>query len=419
MKKEKVRLGLVGFGRRGRLMTKNIFAEMKDVEIAVFCESYEPALLEAKEILQKKGHTETVYTTEYEDVLADPSVDAVVLMTPWFGRIEMAIRAMRAGKYTALEVGSAYTLKQCFDLVEAYEETGVPVMLMENCCYGRPEMMALNLREMGLWGELVHCEGAYGHFLLKDELLANNEVGRHYRLHEYIYRSCDQYSTHELGPILKLLHLNRGNRMLTLSSFASKSAGIREYIRDHIGEDSEYAKADYKQADIVSTNIKCAGGETIHICLDTTLPRGYYSRNFQVRGTKGAYFEDRHFLNVPGLDPALKHSNNEEEVFPLYDHPLWKEYVAKGEKEGHGGMDWLVGRAFVEAVKNGTDTPISAYDSALLLAIGPLTEMSIARGGAPVDVPDFTNGKWTRPAAPVEGKYCLDKVCTDESIEVY
>ncbi len=82
-------------------------------------------------------------------------------------------------------------------------------------------------------------------------------------------------------------------------------------------------------------------------------------------------------------------------------------------------MDWLVCRAFIESVKNGTQTPIDAYDSILWLAIAPLSEMSIAKGGMPVNVPDFTKGKWIKREPVVEGKYCLDKVCVDESVEIY
>ena len=93
---------------------------------------------------------------------------------------------------------------------------------------------------------------------------------------------------------------------------------------------------------------------------------------------------------------------NEKEFFEKYDHPLHKEYTEMQAMGGHGGIDWLVLRAFVESVKNGTNTPIDAYDTATWLAIGPLSEMSISNGSTAVAVPDFTNGKWfTRPEKDV------------------
>ena len=81
-------------------------------------------------------------------------------------------------------------------------------------------------------------------------------------------------------------------------------------------------------------------------------------------------------------------------------------------------MDWLVCRAFVEAVKNGTNTPIDAYDTVTWLAVGALSEKSINGGGIPVEFPDFTNGKWKDREPVTKGKYCLDDVCEDRSVKI-
>lgn len=112
-------------------------------------------------------------------------------------------------------------------------------------------------------------------------------------------------------------------------------------------------------------------------------------------------------------------TENEPEFFEKYDHPLHREYVSLGERGSHGGMDWLVCRAFVEAVKRGENTPIDAYDTAAWMAIGPLSEMSIAHNGAPVDVPDFTRGKWLHREPVTEGKYCLDAICEDPETRIF
>jgi hypothetical protein len=174
---------------------------------------------------------------------------------------------------------------------------------------------------------------------------------------------------------------------------------------------------EYKQGDIVTTVITCAGGETVVLTLDTTLPRAYYSRNIGVRGTKGMSYEDTRVVFLEGMEEKVR--DNEAEFYEKYDHPLHREYEAMGTRGGHGGMDWLVSRAFVESVKNGTDTPIDAYDTAAWLAIGVLSEQSIAQGGAPVAIPDFTHGLWETARPVVRGKYCLDEICTDESVTIF
>ena len=57
-------------------------------------------------------------------------------------------------------------------------------------------------------------------------------------------------------------------------------------------------------------------------------------------------------------------------------------------------MDYLVLRAFIDAVKRQTTTPISVYDTALWMAVSVLSEQSITLGSSPVFMPDLTGGKW-------------------------
>jgi len=417
--KEKIRVGYVGLGKRGRGMLKRCFAQMADVEVAYLCDLSRERMEQGQQYLLDNGREPAVLTANYQDILQDPTVDAVILMTGWDNRPELAKQSMLAGKYTAMEVGCSKTLEECFDLIETYEKTGVPLMMLENCCYGRREMMTLHMRELGLFGEIVHCDGAYGHYLADEDLFNNLEIKDppHYRLAHYISGNRENYPTHALGPISKVLNLNRGNRMLRLSSFATKAVGLKDHAADRFGADSEYAKIDYKQGDIVNTVITCANGETILLSLDTTIPRAYYSRNYTVRGTKGLYSEERKVGYLKGMAEPVE--NNEKEFFEKYDHPLHREYEELGTRGGHGGMDWLVCRAFVESVKNGTNTPIDAYDSVLWLAIGALSEQSIKGGNIPVEVPDFTNGKWQDREPIVEGKYCLDKVCVDKETKIF
>ena len=419
MMKETIKVGYVGLGARGKGMLKKCFAQMADVEITWLCDVYTPYIAEGQELLRNASRAEAKTTADYKDILADPEVDAIIFMTGWDGRPEMVKQAMLAGKYVGFEVGCSETLEECFDLIETYEKTKVPIMMLENCCYGRREMMTLNMRELGLFGEIVHCDGAYAHYLVNEDLFDKQEREGpvHYRLNHYINSNREQYPTHALGPISKVLNLNRGNRMLSLVSVASKACGLKDHGAERYGADSDYAKTDFKQGDIVNTIITCANGETILLTLDTTLPRPYYSRNYTVRGTKGLYTEERKAGFLKGMAEPVE--NNEKEFFEKYDHPLHREYEELGTRGGHGGMDWLVCRAFVESVKNGTNTPIDAYDSVLWLSIGSLSAKSIDGGNVPVAVPDFTNGKWQNREPIVEGKYCLDKVCEDKNTPIF
>ncbi len=420
--KEKIKLGYIGLGRRGTGMLISCFAPMPDVDIVAICDLKPEKMEKAVAILKENGKPAPQMYTDYKELLKREDIDAVAIMTGWQPHMPIAIDSLLAGKYTAMEVGGAYDINDCYRLIAAHEATGAPLMMLENCCYGRRELAALRMVKEGLFGDIVHCAGAYHHHLVAEDLLkvVDGKLDtEHYRLQEYVYRNGEQYPTHELGPISKVLSLGRGNRMVSLASFASSAKALAEYMDKNVEEHPLKGK-DIKQGDIVNTVITCAGGQTILLTLDTTLIRPYYSRDFEVRGTKGCCIEC-HKQHATYILEGMKEGvfDNEQEFFEQYDHPLHQEYVKAGERGGHGGIDWLVVRAFVEAVKNGTDTPINAYDTVAWLAVTPLSEESIAKGGVPVAFPDFTHGKWMTPGEPLMGKYSLDVICTDPDTPIF
>ena len=393
---EKIKIGYLGLGKRGKSMLKTMLDSFKNVEVTHVCDYYEDRVAEGIEIV-KEYTGKTPYGTTNPDEIMKSDVDAVMIMTAWEAHIALAISAMKHGKRVGVEVAGAYKVEDCFKLVEAYEETGVPLMLLENCCYGKKELNVLKMVREGLFGEIVHCSGGYHHHL-RNEISRGKEI-RHYRLRNYIGRNCENYPTHELGPIAKVLDINRGNRMVQLSSVASKARGLKEFIKNK--EELSYLKdTEFKQGDIITTIITCADGSTITLTLDTTLPR-QYSRGFTVRGTKAAYFEDNDsFFFENNAEHEADHENwkkhwgNAEEYRKQYNHPIWEKYEDAAAKSGHDGMDYMVIAAFLESVEKKAEPPIDVYDAAAWMAITPLSEESINKGGAPVAIPDFTTGRW-------------------------
>lgn len=393
---KKLRLAVVGLGGRGNgLLRLSVLplCEEYNVEIPVICDLYEDRINENADLIEKELGKRPEGTTDYKEILARDDVDAVMISTAWECHVDIAVAAMKAGKYVGLEVGGAYTVEDCWKLVDTFEETGTPCMLLENCCYGKRELMALNMVREGAFGEIVHCSGGYCHDLRQE--IADGKENRHYRLRNYIHRNCENYPTHEIGPIAKLLDINNGNRFVSLSSFASRAKGLHEYILDRKGADSPLANVEFEQGDVVTTILRCAHGQTVTITLDTTLPRTY-SRGFTVRGTKGAYFEDNDSIFIDHEHNKYEFEgkkiwDNAKEYEEKYQHKLWRDFVPKG---GHDGMDWMVISAFLEAASRGLRAPIDVYDAAVYMAITALSEQSIACGGAPVAIPDFTRGKW-------------------------
>ena len=391
---KKLNVGFVGLGKRGRKLMQNGVLPWEGAVITAVCDLFEDRTQEAVNIITEAGQAAPFVTACYHELLAQPGLDAVIISTGWEPHIEIACAAMRAGVYAGLEVGGTYSMDDCWRLVRTYEETGVPCMLLENCCYGRDELMVLNMARQGVFGELVHCQGGYRHDIRSE--VTKGVENRHYRMRNYVSRNCENYPTHELGPLAQLLDINRGNRMLTLNSVASKAVGLKAYAKDNYPPEHPANNIQFAQGDVVTTIIKCARGETIVLTLDTTLPR-HYSRGYHVQGTKGLYMEDNQSVFLDGDDHDWRpHWGNADKYREKYEHPIWQKYLSEGVKEGHGGIDWLVVSAFLDAAKAKAPTPIDVYDTASWMSISCLSEESILAGGAPVAIPDFTNGKWLR-----------------------
>jgi len=399
-----IRMSIVGLGGRGTWWLEQLL-QMDDVEITAVCDKHEDRMENGRALCEKKyGHP--VYgSVNWRDITSREDSEAVLVTTYWNDHVKVAIAAMKAGKYAAMEVGPAQSMHQCWELVRTYEETGMPCMMMENCCYGREEMTLLNMVKKGLFGELIHCQGGYEHDLRE---VANSMSRDHERAWQYLHRNAELYPTHELGPIMTYLNINRGNRLMSLNSMASKSRGLNKYLREKCGPDHPMADADFRLGDIITTTIRCANGETIVLTHDTSSPRPY-SRGGRVQGTNGLWMEDMKSIHIEGRSKPHQWEPMEN-YWEEFEHPLWKKTKAADFTGGHGGMDWLVMRAFLNAVRNRIQTPIDVYDSATMMAVALLSEESIAQGSASVSIPDFTDGMWLKREPDPKSIFSLSEV---------
>ena len=396
---EYVRIGLIGLGQRGSQIMRDVLLVNEKIRVVAVCDLYPDRVEAAIKQATDAGFAAPFGTADYREIISRDDVDACLVICSWEDHIRVAVAALRAGKPVGMEVGGAYSVEECWELVHAQEETGTPFMFLENCCYGRREMMVMNMAEKGILGDIIHCAGSYEHDL-RYEITHGKEL-RHYRLRNYLHRNCENYPTHELGPIAQVLRVNRGNRMLSLTSTASRAAGLHQYVLEKKADDEELVNAEFKQGDVVTTVIKCAGGETIRLTLGTCLPR-FYSRNFTVCGTRGMYEENSDSIFLDGNEEMMKTEWNWHTQFgnaskyeEQYDHPVWDKFLHDGVRGGHGGMDWLVYGEFVDCLLEKRPFPIDVYDAAAWMSITPLSEQSISTGSMPVAIPDFTNGKWT------------------------
>jgi predicted dehydrogenase len=406
----KVRLGIIGTGLRGQNHLENMLRRT-DVEVVALCDINPRMLDSAKALVQKAGKPQPkIYTGDvhaYRELLAARNLDGVLLATPWEWHTPMILDALSAGiKYVGTEVILGITLEDHWQVVKACEGAGAQVMMLENVCYRRDVMAVLNMVRQNLFGELIHLQGGYQHDLrgikFNDGKTAHNagvEFGAKgfseaaWRTGHSVHRNGDLYPTHGIGPIAEMLNINYGNRFVALSSFATKSRGLHNYIVEKGGASHPNAKVEFKLGDIVTTQLRCANGETILLQHDTNLPRPY-SLGFRVQGTRGLWMDVNQSLYIEGVSKTNDAWEAAAPYLDKYDHPLWKRWLKESDNAGHGGMDFFVLHAFIEAIKRAAPTPMDVYDAAAWSAITPLSEMSLALGSQTVEFPDFTSGQW-------------------------
>ena len=393
-----VRVGFIGVGGRGTgLLTVSL--SMEGVVVPAICDIDQAKVERAQARVEKAGRGKAEGYSggerDFERLLSRSDLDAVVIATPWHWHTPMAVAAMKAGKYAAIEVPCAITYDQCWELVNTHEATGVPAMMLENWSYRRDNLAVLNMIRQGLFGEIVHCHCAHSHDCIDHWFFDRNDGHDLWPAQFLLKRNADQYPTHSLGPVLSWMDINCGDAFGYLTATASRSLGINTYFNKRFGPDHPGSRREYRQGDIVTSVIKTQKGNTIVINYDLQLPRPYDNR-WMIQGTNGLYSETQNALYIKGVSPKY----HEWEPFPpyqeKYEHPLWKEFNRKQQAENisHGGTDYLELQEFLRAVRDRTQTPIDIYDSVTMSVITALSEESIAKGSAPVPCPDFTRGKW-------------------------
>ena len=193
--KDKVRIGIIGLGNRGSGAVGRL-SFIGDAEIVALCDNRPERISLAQTRITDKGLSKArEYTGEegWKALCESEDIDLVYICTPWQLHTPMAVYAMKHGKHAVSEVPIAVTIDQCWELVETSEKTKKHCMMLENTCYDFFELLTLNMARNGLFGELIHAEGAYIHDLLSSNF---SKTGIHGVCWEN-ESQCNLYPTHE------------------------------------------------------------------------------------------------------------------------------------------------------------------------------------------------------------------------------
>ena len=387
-----VKIGIIGTGNRGTSLLTSLL-KIEGTDIVAVCDLFQPRADNAADLCVKAGKKrpkvyckdETTYTEMLEK---ETQLDAVLIPTYWEYHTPIALHAMKNGIIACIEVPAALTLDEAWSLVDTSEKTNVPFMMMENWSFRQDNLALLNMKRLGLLGEIVHCHCAHSHDCI-DHWFFDKETGEQRWPAKYLLNyNRDQYPTHGVGPVLSWLDINCGDIFTEIHSTASASKGINAYMKRKFGADHPNAKIQWKQGDIVTSTLKTKMGKTLVINYDMQLPRPYANR-WMLQGTMGVYDEEKGSIYMVDKSPEYHQWEPWKPYEEKYNHQFW----AKGSSGSHGGADDIMLTQIVKALQAKKPLPLDIYDSAVMTAIVELSGISIAKN-APVPFPDFTRGKW-------------------------
>jgi len=416
-KLDTIRAAFIGVGNRGPSHLR-FLAKLDGFEVVAISDLYEDKVKKqydyCQEIGKGKRHKNIATYSGSEDkwklMLDEVKPDVVFVCTNWKNHAPMVIEAMEKGAHAFVEVPMALTLDEMWDIVITSEKTQKHCMMMENVNYDRDELMFLNMCRQGVLGELLHAEAAYIHEL-RGQMQDEERGTGSWRTGHYAHRNGNLYPTHGLGPVAQYMNLGRGDdNFQSLVSFSTPALGRQDYAKKNYPADHKWNKLDFKGGDLNTSIIKTTMGRTIMVQWDETSPRPYSRLNL-VQGTKGtlAGFPTRVALEggVAGATDSHHQWVQGEKLqllYEKYDHPLYKRISAKTKDSGHGGMDGMMAYRIVECLRKGLPLDQNVYEGCLWSAVSPLSELSVAQGGATQAFPDFTRGDWkdTEPLAIID-----------------
>lgn len=372
---EIIKTVFIGFGYRGKQLLR-LLQSIPSYHIVAIADPHVTSF-----------HTNGIlcYSDGYNDyirMLSEQRPHLAIIASPWHCHIEQTHQCLQAGCHVALEIKGGFCINEYQSVIRLSQEKKLRIYPMENTIFMRENLAVYNLVHAGVLGEIVHMTGGYRHDLRNLLINSSGEMGNAdssesvWRSNFYKTENGDLYPTHGLAPLCLIGDINRKDRIKSLTSFSSKSAGIRQRIREAGGDDN----LSISMGDIVSTQLQTESGILITLVHDTTLPRPR-SLNFEVQGTKGIWQGEQRQIYIEGISP-FETWESDEPYISEYEHDYWKAWgkEALHIDQHHKGMDYIMLKAIEAEMKECSTYPITIHDLALWTSVSPYSKLSIKEG---------------------------------------
>lgn len=383
-----IKLGVVGAGGRGTSF-KSACDAIPVLQIQAVCEVDEQRLQRATQLL---GARESY--TEYDTMLQQADIDAVLIATPMPLHAPQSIAALKCGKHVLCEVPAAVTLSESQQLFQAAQQSRVVYMMAENYIYTSQVVLVAELVRLGLFGTTYFAEGEYIH-----ELKALNELTP-WRRRWQTGINGNTYPTHSIGPVLEWMP---GERVVSVCC-----AGSGHHYRDARGNE-------YENEDTTITLCKMRSGGIVKLRLDMLSDRPHAMNVFQLQGTDGCFESarapgeaDRVWLRslCPDMNTWIPLQQLEAEYLP----ESYKQERENAMRTGHGGGDYFVLRDFANAVLGRCPPKVDIHYALDMTLPGLISQISILQGGRWIEVPNsrlWVTGE--KPSPQLQMEYPLHR----------
>jgi predicted dehydrogenase len=371
-----IRVGVVGLGGRG-LHWIYLLQQINGYRITAICDRI--TALHERALSQIKNRSEVRAYSSYEEILADPNVDAIALCVRCKEQGAMAAQALEAGKHVNSEVPVAHTIEDCWRIVTAVERTGLVYQLAEQVRYAGFVEAWQKLINKGAIGRVLYCEGQYFHFFTPLRAYQDPKTGRFYSVEEarmqqglhptwLQYMPPIHYLPHELSPILKILN----DRVIEVTAMSTQPPS--------------YSYPELNIPDFQVALMKTEKGAILRMATSFTQKFVPYNHWYQIIGTHGCLEWKKSNYERPRIWLNYLQIHDYAEVDWRYERT---DAPPEALGTGHGDLDYYVHITFRDAILEKKPLEFDVYKAMDTAAPAILAAESIAHGTKLMRVPDF------------------------------
>ena len=327
------------------------------------------------------------------EFFASEEFEAVYIASPVAYHFDHCRLALKNEKHVLCEVPIIQEIAQGYELIELSNATGLVCMMAENYCF-LPNVLALNSAfKKGAFGEITFIRSGYIHDCKhlnfdykKGSLTWRGELKK--------ITSGNDYPTHALGPVCKLLGIGSGlDHLKSITTYSSKEAAMSDFAKNPSSPMSNLPDGFFRRGDISASFIETYNGILIELNLDTVSNRPSSMADLYIQGSRGAFISGRYDKEKPIYSETNSHDHNVTE-FEIFN---FKDFLTNQENGEVERLDRLfpfykVIEDFMLTVKGIKRPYITNYDGILWSAVIELSQKSILAGSSKEDFPSKLTG---------------------------